>query len=254
MAAPGGEPLSINDPQHPLHLQQISTEEELHQMTEDLHLDSDNYLQNLLIVNPGMNGAISSFRISIEAESHNLEQHPNEFKAFIMAANATITNSRAGSPFEDNTDGPFWLKSFLRWSYNPMPFFLHLAHMKYSRDGRRSAWRRALDYCFNPVYNEGGNNNQFQGLCREVARDYLRDCMAPNSRDYDNDELVHHVAHDIVPSITSEAVFRLFCEELDTVLRENVEPEGLDEDLDFMNQSMADAAAAGGFQYVFVLV
>nr|WGH54379.1 MAG: hypothetical protein Ga0209084_10007148 [Lavidaviridae sp.] len=245
--------LSINDEAHPLHHLMVSTEPELQQMIEELAADSAAYYQNLLNFAPGMAGAVGSFKISCEAEAE-MTQNVKSFQAYIMSACVTIWRSKANSPYELATDGEFWLMSFLHWSYTPKPFFLHLAQMKYAQDGRTSAWRRALNFCFSPLYNKTGNDNNFKADCNSLMLEYLRDCMAPiHSRNYDNDELVHHVVHDIVPCVDNQTVFDLICNQLVKVIKENVEAEGLDEDLDFYNQEMSEAARAKNFQFAIVL-
>jgi len=245
--------VSINDEAHPLYVRNVSTEEELQEMIEELKADSAAYYQNLLQVAPGMAGAVGSFKISCEAEAE-MTQSVNRFQAFIMCACVTIWRSKTNSPYELASDGEFWLMSFLRWTYKPAPFFLHLAHMKYAQDGRTSPWRRALNFCFSPLYNVTNNDNDFKSDCNGLMLDYLRDCMAPiHSRDYDNDELVHHVAHDIMPCVEGQALFDIICTQLVKVIKENVAADGLDEDLDFYNREVSEVARVKNFQFVFVL-
>lgn len=233
----------------PLSANKVATSEETQTFIEDCKKDGSAYWTNLTSVFPGLEGVIKGLKKSVGMEVENWNQ-PTMMRAFIMTANVAITRDITNSVFEEKDDADFWLRSLLRWSVTPKPFILHLAQLHYAREGRTNVWRRALNYCLNSDFILTDDPEDYKKI---LVTHYLEDCIAlKDSRDYDNDELVQHVAHDIVPAMT-QAQFELFCDVMPAVIKRHTDADGLDEDLDFYNKSMSDAGESRGFPFVMVL-
>ena len=203
---------------------------------------------------PGLSSIADGLASSVEAEiNRNTYAGDGHYRplilAYVMTAAAFITGEIENTGFDELGDSFFWLRT-LSWhkTLPPMPFFFHLAQLKYAQSGNPQPWIHALLLVSEPLFNTTlMTNEQFQ---KQLVATYLSECVSALSRDYTPSELIEHVAHDIAPHIQGQPLFDAFCEAIVPVLRRSVSDEEIDAELDYMNELFSAAAAQRNLAYV----